>query len=129
LKHGSAGLARSIYDSPGTNLLDGMMPGYKDRLKAASEDPFNQYDLNYACETILSGVDCFERMSPFHPTWTSTLTSSVDWRIFASREEFNSRFFALFGQFLAESDFQKKFRLLHDLFKLQLAFVAMSYER
>ncbi len=127
LKHGSTEMARGIYESPGTAVVERMEPGYAARLKAAGEDPFNRYDIEYACETSISGVDCFRALHPDTNAISTEVRSRIDWGCVTSLESFKSQFFVLFDEFVAEREYEKKFRLLLDLFKLQMIFVGVSY--
>jgi hypothetical protein len=127
LEVGSVELARSMYNDPVIATLDQYIDGYRDRLKLAGQNPFNEHDREYACETILSGVDCFVRLSPAARSLRGDTKSRIEWGAVSSRETFKSQFFALFDEFVAEREFEKKFRLLLDLFKLALVFVGFCY--
>jgi hypothetical protein len=45
-----------------------------------------------------------------------------------SASSFNEKFFAMFEEFSAESNFENKCRILLDLFKLQIVFAGASYQ-
>jgi hypothetical protein len=127
LQNGSVELAQKVYANPLTAAIDRMDPGYSERRRAASEDPLNRLDLEYACETVLSGVDCFWGLNPSHRTLSGEIESAVDWGMTSSKDDLRSSFLSMFEQFVAEQDFVKKFRMLTDLFKLALVFVAICY--
>jgi hypothetical protein len=55
-------------------------------------------------------------------------SSKVEWGMISSRESFKEKFIAMFDEFTQEVNFENKCRLLLDLFKLQMAFAAVSYE-
>jgi hypothetical protein len=127
LKHGNTEIARGIYESPATAVVKKIDPDHADRFEEASKDPFNRYDLQYACETCISGVDCFAGLSPLTRVMTVELKSRIDWGCLTSLDAFKLQFFELFDEFVAEPGFERKLRLLLDLFKLQLVFVGISY--
>lgn len=127
LKHGRTELARRISHHSTTPVIAEIDPEYAARLKAAGEDPSNRYDLEYACETSIPDVDCFAGLKPMSRAMSTEVKSRIDWGATGSLESFKSHFFALFGEFVAESEVQTKLRLLLDLFKLQMNFVGVCY--
>jgi hypothetical protein len=45
----------------------------------------------------------------------------------SSKQTFKTQFFSTFNEFVEEANFERKCRLLLDLFKLQIVFAGMSY--
>jgi hypothetical protein len=120
LEHGSVEMAARLQHGPSPYLL-------KD-LHSAIADPFNKYDLEYACDSIRSGVDSFCILNASYRVLVGATSSKVEWGMISSRESFKEKFIAMFDEFTQEVNFENKCRLLLDLFKLQMAFAAVSYE-
>lgn len=119
LEHGSVDIA--------TGILHGPLAKYVAEARGASTDPFNKYDLDYACESIRSGVDSFCSLSATYRMLDGATDSNVGWGLISSREAFKTQFVSMFGKFTEEVNFEKKCRLLLDLFKLQIVFAGISY--
>lgn len=124
LEHGSVDVALGVQQLPYVELTSAE---FREDLRSASTDPFNKYDLEYACESILSGVDSFRNLDPTYKSSEGATASKVEWGIFSSRESFKTQFVVMFKEFTEELNFEKKCLLLLDLFKLQIIFVGFSY--
>jgi hypothetical protein len=82
--------------------------------------------LRYVCDSVFSGVDSFTLMSAAYRTLPSSLPSTLassERSIDSVKEEFAFKY----SEFSEETDFEKRFRLLLDLFKLQIVFAGLSY--
>ena len=80
----------------------------------------------YVCESVFSGVDSFDLVSAAYrrsPREESTTVGSG----VASIEALKDDFFSRYGRFSAETNFERRCRLLLDLFKLQIVFAGLSY--
>lgn len=119
LEHGSVDIA--------TGILQGPFAKYVAEARSASIDPFNKYDLDYACESIRSGVDSFCRLSASYRLLEGATNSRVEWSMIPSRESFKRQFVSMFNKFTEEKNFEERCRLLLDLFKLQIVFAGISY--
>jgi hypothetical protein len=124
LEHGSVEIARGIQRQPYVKLTPAE---FRDNLQSASDDPRNKYDLVYACESILSGVDSFWNLNTAYRRLEGATDSKVGWGMISSRESFKTPFVSMFSRFTGEVNFENKCRLLLDLFKLQIAFAGISY--
>ncbi len=110
-----------------TSLLNGPHARYVPEAQIASADPFNRYDLDYACESIRSGVGSFCRLSASCRLLDGVPKSRIEWGMTSSRESFKTQFVSMFRKFTEEMNFENKCRLLLDLFKLQIIFAGVSY--
>jgi hypothetical protein len=119
LEHGSADVA--------TRLLDGPLAKYVADAQSASADPFNKYDLEYTCGSIRSGVPSFCLLSDRYRVMAGATGSRVEWGMISSRELFKKHFISMFNNFIEEVNFVSKYRLLLDLFKLQIVFAGISF--
>jgi hypothetical protein len=124
LEHGSVKIACGIKQQPYLGLTPAE---FRKDVRSASADPFNNYDLAYACESILSGVDSFWDLSTTYRRLVGPTDSKVEWGMISSRESFKTQFVSVFNKFTEEVNFESKCRLLLDLFKLQMVFVGISY--
>jgi hypothetical protein len=124
LEHGSVAMALGIQQVPYVGLA---LAEFREDLLNASADPFNKYDLEFACESILSGVDSFWRLSPTYSSSDGAKASRIEWGMISSKESLKSQFVSMFKEFTEEVNFENKCRLLLDLFKLQIIFVGISY--
>ena len=70
------------------------------------------------------------KINPDHIT-LSHLRAFIVWvnelGMIPSRESFQMQFISMFGKFREEVNFENKYRLLLDLFKLQIVFAGISY--
>jgi hypothetical protein len=119
LEHGSVDIA--------TRLLDGPFAKYVPDAHSASGDPFNKYDLEYTCASIRSGVPSFCLLSDRCRVIDGATASRVGWGVISSRELFKKEFISMFNNFTEEVNFERKCRLLLDLFKLQIVFAGISF--
>jgi hypothetical protein len=101
---------------------------FRKDVQNAGSDSFNKYDLGYACESILSGVDSFWDLSTTYRRLVGATDSRVEWDMISSRESFKTRFVSMFNRFAEEVNFENKCRLLLDLFKLQIVFAGISFD-
>jgi hypothetical protein len=111
-----------------TSVLHGPLAKYVTDAQNASTDPFNKYDLQFACKSIRSGVDSFCNLSASYRVLAGAVDSRVEWGMISSRESFKTQFVAMFNNFAEEVNFESKCRLLLDLFKLQIVFAGISYD-
>ena len=111
-----------------TSVLHGPLAKYVTNAQSASTDPFNKYDLQFACKSIRSGVDSFCNLSSSYRALVGAVDSRVEWGMISSRESFKTQFVSMFSNFAEEANFESKCRLLLDLFKLQIVFAGISYD-
>lgn len=76
LENGSVDLA--------TSILSGPLAKYVADVRHASTDPFNKYDMEYACESIRSGVDSFCRLSASYKILDGATGGMVEWGVASS---------------------------------------------
>lgn len=112
-----------------TSVLHGPLARYVPNAQRASVDPFNKYDLQFACESIRSGVDSFCNLSANYGMFVGAVDSRVEWGMISSKESFKAHFVSMFTKFVEEVHFETKCRLLLDLFKLQIIFAGVSYDQ
>lgn len=124
LEHGSVDIARGIQRQHYAGLGGAET---RKKLQTASENPSNEYDLGYTCESVLSGVDSFWSLSSAYNRLDGATGSSVEWGMISSEESFKTHFVSMFKRFVEEAQFESKCRLLLDLFKLQIVFAGISY--
>jgi len=84
---------------------------------------FDDFELKYAINTILNAVEFFLRVDHAYSALANSIESSVDWDEI-SRANLEKNFIVKFSEFQAESVFERKCRILLDLFRLQLVFAA-----
>jgi hypothetical protein len=125
LEHGSVEIARGIQR---LSYLELTPAQFREDVQRAGADRFNKYDLGYACESILSGVDSFWNLNTAYRRLDGATSSRIEWSMVSSRESFKSQFASLFNKFTEEVNFETKCRLLLDLFKLQIVFAGISYD-
>jgi hypothetical protein len=111
-----------------TSVLHGPLAKYVTNAQSASTDPFNKYDLQFACKSIRSGVDSFCNLSASYRALVDAVDRRIEWGMTSSRESFKSQFVSMFNKFIEEANFESKCRLLLDLFKLQITFAGVSYD-
>ena len=76
LEHGSVDIAQGMLQVPYVELTSAQ---FREDLRGASADPFNKYDLEYVCESILSGTESFWNLSPNYNSLEGATASKVEW--------------------------------------------------
>jgi len=84
-------------------------------------------DFRYTLETVISGLEFFTCVANAYNVLVDARSSELDWSAIRYVDLKNT-ILAARDRFVSESDFLKKCRDLLDLYKLQLALVAASYE-
>jgi hypothetical protein len=104
-----------------------------DFIESADTDSFNTYDrsityeLRYNIESIFAGIESYTVVNASYKVLVGATRSRVNWEnvsISALRE----RFIAKYHDFMQETNFENKCRLLLDLFKIQIVFAGMLYD-
>jgi hypothetical protein len=83
--------------------------------------------LNYVCDSILGGVESFRWVTVRYQGLIGAVDSRVKWGVI-SVALLKEQFISMFQEFAAETNFEKKCRLLLDLFKLQIVFAGFSHD-
>jgi len=81
----------------------------------------------YMNESTFSGIDSFTSVTRAYQTLLDSAESTIHWGLL-SESSWREAFASNFAQFMRESDFRNKCRLLLDLFKLQIIFAGVSYD-
>jgi hypothetical protein len=123
LEHGSVEIAAGLQQSRNLDLTPA---DFREDVQSARSDPFNKYDLEYLCDSVRSGVDSFCDLTASYAILKDTAETRIAWGIASSREAFKHEFTSMFEKFKEEMSFEKKCRLLLDLFKLQIVFAGIS---
>jgi hypothetical protein len=83
---------------------------------------------NYVCESVFSGLDSFTSVVyAYNVIGGAKTRSALQWSA-VSISSLKQQFQSLYARFIAEESFEEQCRLLLDLFKLQLALAAMTYD-
>jgi hypothetical protein len=96
-------------------------------LQRVDIDSINDYSLRYWGESVFSGVDSFASLCGAYRTIEGETRSKLPQRV-TSRAALKEEFTAMYREFAGETNFEKRCRLLLDLFKLQIIFVGMTYD-
>ncbi len=84
-------------------------------------------NLLYAIESILSGIDSFVTVTQSYGALIGARKSEIVWGT-VTAGSLKDEFLGLYRRFLPQSVFEKKCRLLLDMFKLQIVFAGMFYD-
>jgi hypothetical protein len=84
-------------------------------------------DIRRICDSTIAGIESFVLVHQLYAILVGSIESSLEWDL-TSLEQFTQRFNSVYEEFLAERIFERKCRLLLDLFKLQIVFTGMCYE-
>ena len=87
-------------------------------------DPLN--DRAYAIESIFAGIDSFKVVMQAYGILVGSTPTTIDWSA-VTVQSLKVQFCSMFEQFVAEKEFEKKCRLLLDMFKLQIVFSGAYY--
>lgn len=88
-------------------------------------DPF--HDMNYMIDKILINIDSFRSVLHTYGVLVGSTKSRIDWSA-VGVQSLQDRFLSLYPEFVAETKFENKCRLLLDLFKLQIVFAGAFYD-
>jgi hypothetical protein len=94
-----------------------------------SQEDLNRRDLRYLCGSVFSGIESFCAVRDGMESWSLQFqpASTLDWSAL-SADSLKSKFASHYQEFLIEENFEKRCRLLLDLFKLQIVFAGMCYD-
>lgn len=92
---------------------------------AQSDSDFNE--LKYSIESIFSGIELFTSVNAEYSVLVGATSSQIKWGT-ASMVSLEDLFLSMFHEFTAETNFEKKCRLLLDLFKIQIVFAGVFYD-
>jgi len=104
---------------------------FHDYLRSASpwpqfpDDPF--HDMTYMIDKILFNIDSFRIVLHTYGVLVGSTKSRIDWSA-VGVQSLKDRFLSLYPEFVAETKFENKCRLLLDLFKLQIVFAGAFYD-
>lgn len=89
------------------------------------DDPF--HDMTYAIDKILFNIDSFRIVLHAYGVLVGSAQSRIDWDE-VGVQSLKDRLLSLYSEFVAETKFENKCRLLLDLFKLQIVFAGAFYD-
>ena len=84
--------------------------------------------LNDAAYVVFSGIEQFIYLNSGYTTTGDATGSDLDWSRPLSLASLQEKFTSKYDEFLSETDFVKRCRLLLDLFKLQIVFAGFTFE-
>jgi len=84
-------------------------------------------DKVYMCDSIFSCIESFTYVNGNYSVLIGAMDSELKWGL-TSLNSLKERFNSMYQEFLSEQNFEKKCRLLLDLFKLQIVFFGMVYD-
>jgi hypothetical protein len=88
---------------------------------------FDDFELRYAIDTIISTIEFFTEVHQAYSVLADRIESTLNWNEI-SPVTFREKFKVTFDEFQAESVFERKCRILLDLFRLQLVFAGFYYD-
>lgn len=96
-------------------------------LQRSDIDSADTENVKYMAESVFSGVDFFRSLCQAYGTTAGATRSVLPQRV-TSRAALKEEFIAMYREFAEEMNFEKRCRLLLDLFKLQIIFAGMTYD-
>ena len=88
-------------------------------------DPF--HDMIYMIDKVLINIDSFRTVLHAYGVLVGSTQSGIDWSSVGVRS-LKEIFLSLYSEFVTETKFENKCRLLLDLFKLQIVFAGVFYD-
>jgi hypothetical protein len=95
------------------------------RLQRVDIDSVDAESLRYWGGSVFAGIDSFMLVCQAYRTTAGQIRSTLLQRV-TSRAVLKEEFVAVYGELAAETNFEKRCRLLLDLFKLQIIFAGMT---
>jgi hypothetical protein len=80
----------------------------------------------YVSESIFSGIESYCSLTRAYSVLVAATESKIEWNAVSSTS-ISGQFVSTFDAFDREGSFERKCRLLLDLFKIQIIWAAMSY--
>jgi hypothetical protein len=99
---------------------------FNNYLQSFRGDADNVNDLKYSIESIFSGIDSFCSVNAAYRVLVGATSSKIEWNQ-TDLTLLKDQFASMFDEFNKEANFEKKCRLLLDLFKLQIVFAGVFY--
>ena len=87
----------------------------------------NEFEKQYCIESIFGGIDAFCSVNSAYKILRDTSSSRVQWDKITT-STLRDYFILIFKELSVEQSFEKKCRLLLDLFKLQIVYAGMFYD-
>jgi hypothetical protein len=84
-------------------------------------------DFRYQDDSAFSGIESFVSLCQAYRTTKGETRSTLPQRVM-SRSTLKQEFIVMYGKFTSEANFERKCRLLLDLFKLQIVFAGLTYD-
>ena len=100
---------------------------FNDYLQSDREAIANLEDTKWSIDSIFSGIDSFCRVNAAYRVLVGATSSRVEWEN-VSPNSLKEQFVSTFYRFENEANFEKKCRLLLDLFKYQIVFAGVCYD-
>lgn len=82
--------------------------------------------ITYVSESIFSGIESYCSLTRAYSVLVGATESKIEWSAVSSTS-ISGQFISTFDAFDREGSFERKCRLLLDLFKIQIIWAAMSY--
>ena len=98
-----------------------------DFIESADTDSFNAHDLRYSIESTFGGIESYAMINSSYKGLVGARGSKINWENI-SISSLREQFIAKFHDFIEETNFENKCRLLLDLFKIQIVFAGMLYD-
>ena len=111
----------------GHSDLRGQLKYYMHSLDLDAHFHPDEAEREYAIHSIFSGIDSFCRVNVAYRILVGATKSKIDWGMI-SMQSLKELFNSTFHRFDLEAHFEKKCRLLLDLFKIQIVFAGMLYD-
>jgi hypothetical protein len=89
------------------------------------DDPF--HNMTYMVDKVLFNIDSFHTVVDAYAILVGATRTTIDWDTITA-QSLKDRFLSLYQEFVAETNFENKCRLLLDLFKLQIVYAGMFYD-
>jgi hypothetical protein len=85
------------------------------------------HNTTYMIDKILINIDSFRIVMHSYGVLVGSTRSRIDWNT-VRVQSLKDRFLSLYSEFVTETSFENKCRLLLDLFKLQIVFAGAFYD-
>jgi hypothetical protein len=104
---------------------------FEDRLQRTKIEAMERDEVQYLAGSVFSGLNCFLELGSSYHLLDGAGDTQVGWPVgstIGSPLELRQQYLTMYQEFLSETTFVNRCRLVLDLFKLQLIFVAIAYD-
>jgi hypothetical protein len=104
---------------------------FEDRLQRTKIEEIERGELQYLADSVFGGLDGFFSIGHAYNLLDDATDTQIGWHVastIGSPLQLRQHYLTMYQEFVSETTFVSRCRLVLDLFKLQLIFVSIAYK-